>query len=72
MSSSVTVLAKTLMGALSEGVGVATAFFFPVTLAIFSGLIAHQFAQKAKQAELESFSPPTSPMPIIVLEDDQK
>ncbi len=72
MSSSVTVLAKTLMGALSEGVGVATAFFFPVALAVLSGLIAWQFAQKAKMAELDSISPPTAPMPIIVLEEEQK
>ena len=72
MSSSVTVLAKTLMGALSEGVGVSTAFFFPVALAIGSGLIAHQFAQKAKQAELDSVSPPTAPMPIIVLEEERE
>jgi sugar phosphate permease len=69
MSSTMSVMAKTLMGALAEGVGLSLAFFFPVTLAIISGLIAYQFAKKAKQTDLESVSPPTSPMPIIVIEE---
>ncbi len=72
MSSTMSVMAKTLMGALAEGVGLSLAFFFPVTLAIVSGLIAHQFAQKAKQADLDSVSPPTSPMPIIVIEEEHR
>ncbi|MEY3614700.1 MAG: hypothetical protein RL752_608 [Actinomycetota bacterium] len=71
MSSTMSVMAKTLMGALAEGVGLSLAFFFPVTLAIISGLIAHQFAQKAKQADLDSVAPPTSPMPIIVIEESR-
>jgi len=71
MSSTMSVMAKTLMGALAEGVGLSLAFFFPVTLAIISGLIAHQFAQKAKQADLDSVAPPTSPMPIIVIEENR-
>lgn len=69
MSSTLQVMAKTLMGALAEGVGLSLAFFFPVTLAIISGLIAFQFAKKAKQTDLDSVSPPTSPMPIIVIEE---
>ncbi len=69
MSSTMQVMAKTLMGALAEGVGLSLAFFFPVTLAIISGLIAYQFAKKAKQTDLDSVSPPTSPMPIIVIEE---
>ena len=72
MSSTMSVMAKTLMGALAEGVGLSLAFFFPVTLAIVSGLIAHQFAQKAKQADLDSVAPPTSPMPIIVIEEERR
>jgi predicted MFS family arabinose efflux permease len=71
MSSTMSVMAKTLMGALAEGVGLSLAFFFPVTLAVISGLIAHQFAQKAKQADLDSVAPPTSPMPIIVIEESR-
>jgi hypothetical protein len=71
MSSTLSVMAKTLMGALAEGVGLSLAFFFPVTLAVISGLIAHQFAQKAKQADLDSVAPPTSPMPIIVIEESR-
>jgi len=69
MSSIMSVMAKTLMGALAEGVGLSLAFFFPVTLAIVSGLIAYQFAKRAKQVDLDSVSPPTSPMPIIVIEE---
>ncbi len=69
MSSTMQVMAKTLMGALAEGVGLSLAFFFPVTLAIVSGLIALQFTKRAKQADLDSVSPPTSPMPIIVIEE---
>lgn len=72
MSSILQVMSKTLMGALAEGVGLSLAFFFPVTLAIISGLIAHQFAQKAKQTELDSVAPPTSPMPIIVIEEERR
>ena len=72
MSSTMQVMSKTLMGALAEGVGLSLAFFFPVTLAIISGLIAHQFAQKAKQADLDSVAPPTSPMPIIVIEEERR
>jgi fucose permease len=69
MSSTMQVMAKTLMGALAEGVGLSLAFFFPVTLAIVSGLIALQFTKRAKQVDLDSVSPPTSPMPIIVIEE---
>jgi hypothetical protein len=72
MSSTLQVLSKTLMGALAEGVGLSLAFFFPVTLAIISGFIAHQFAQKAKQGDLDSVAPPTSPMPIIVIEEERR
>ncbi len=72
MSSIMSVMAKTLMGALAEGVGLSLAFFFPVTLAIVSGLIAYQFAKKAKQVDLDSVSPPTSPMPIIVIEEERR
>lgn len=72
MSSTMQVMSKTLMGALAEGVGLSLAFFFPATLAIISGLIAHQFAQKAKQADLDSVAPPTSPMPIIVIEEERR
>ena len=72
MSSIMSVMAKTLMGALAEGVGLSLAFFFPVTLAVVSGLIAYQFAKKAKQVDLDSVSPPTSPMPIIVIEEERR
>jgi len=35
-------------------------------------LIAYQFAKKAKQVDLDSVSPPTSPMPIIVIEEERR
>jgi hypothetical protein len=72
MSAIMQVMAKTLMGALAEGVGLSLAFFFPVALAVASGFIAHQFAQRAKQTELDSVSPPTSPMPVIVMQDERR
>jgi MFS family permease len=70
MNAILQVMAKTLMGALAEGVGLSLAFFFPVALAVASGFIAHQFAQRAKQTELDSVSPPTSPMPVIVMREE--
>jgi predicted MFS family arabinose efflux permease len=72
MSSSATILAKILMGALVQGVGLSFAFFFPVTLAIMSGLIAAVFATRAKQAELESAAPPTGPISIIIDEQGDR
>lgn len=71
MSSILSIMAKTMMGALVEGVGLSLAFFFPITLAIVSSFIAAGFAQRAKQAELDAVSPPTAPMPIIVLEEER-
>lgn len=71
MSSIMSIMAKTFMGALVEGVGVSYALFFPISLAIMSALIAAGFAQRAKRAELDSVAPVTAPMPIIVLEDDE-
>lgn len=72
MSSILSIMAKTMMGALVEGVGLSFAFFFPITLAVVSSFIAAGFAQRAKQAELDAVSPATAPMPIIVLEEDKE
>ena len=71
MSSIMSIMAKTLMGALVEGVGVSYAMFFPIALAIGSSFIAYGFAQRAKQAELDAVAPNTAPISIIVLNEDR-
>lgn len=68
-NSSVAIFAKAFMGASVEGYGLALAFFFPIVLAIGSGVIAGIFARRAKAAELESASPLTGPISLVV--DDQ-
>lgn len=65
-NSMVSIGAKTVMGALTEGVGLSMAFFFPITLAIGAGLIAGMFASRARRSELEAAAPPTGPISIIV------
>ena len=65
-NSSVSIGAKAMMGALVEGVGLSTAFFFPVALAFFSAFIAEQFAKRARKSELDAAAPPTGPISIIV------
>ncbi len=65
-NSMVSIGAKTVMGALTQGVGLSLAFFFPITLAIGSGIIAGMFASRARQSELEAAAPPTGPISIIV------
>lgn len=65
-NSSVSILAKALMGAITEGVGLSLAFFFPVVLAIISAVIADQYAKRARINELNSAAPPTGPISIIV------
>ncbi|SCX02368.1 hypothetical protein [Candidatus Aquiluna sp. UB-MaderosW2red] len=69
-SSSVTVLAKTLMGALAQGVGLPLAFFFPITLAIGAGFIAATFAKQARRSELADAAPPTGPISVIIVDEE--
>ncbi len=65
-NSMVSIGAKTMMGALTEEVGLSLAFFFPISLAIGAGLIAGLFASRARRSELDSAAPPTGPISIIV------
>ena len=65
-NSMVAIGAKTMMGALTEGVGLSLAFFFPITLAIGAGVIAGLFASRARRSELDAAAPPTGPISIIV------
>ncbi len=64
-NSSVAIFAKAYMGVLVEGVGLATAFFFPVVLALISAVIAEQFAKRARKADLDAAAPPTGPISIV-------
>lgn len=68
-NSSVAIFAKAFMGASVEGFGLSLAFFFPIVLAIGSGIIAGIFAKRAKMAELENAAPLTGPISLVV--DDQ-
>ena len=70
-SSSVTVLAKTLMGALAQGVGLPMAFFFPICLAVGAGFIAAQFTKLAKRSELADAAPPTGPISVIIIDEEE-
>lgn len=65
-NSMVAIGAKTMMGALTEGVGLSLAFFFPITLAIGAGVIAGLFGSRARRSELDAAAPPTGPISIIV------
>ena len=71
-NSMVSIGAKTVMGALTEGVGLSMAFFFPITLAIGSGIIAGMFASRARQSELNAAAPPTGPISIIVAPESDR
>jgi len=71
-NSSVAIGAKAGMGALVEGVGLSTAFFFPVTLAVISGIIADQWAKRARKSELDAAAPPTGPMSLIVVPEEDR
>jgi hypothetical protein len=64
------VLAKTLMGALAQGVGLPLAFFFPITLAIGAGFIAATFAKQARRSELADAAPPTGPISVIIVDEE--
>ncbi|MFM2019806.1 MAG: hypothetical protein RL718_387 [Actinomycetota bacterium] len=65
-NSSIAIFAKAFMGATVEGYGLALAFFFPIVLAIGSGIIAGIFAKRAKMAELENAAPPTGPISLVI------
>lgn len=71
-NSMVSIGAKTVMGALTQGVGLSMAFFFPITLAIGSGIIAGLFASRARKSELDAAAPPTGPISIVVSPEDNR
>ena len=71
-NSVVSIGAKTLMGALVEGVGLSLAFFFPVILATTAAFLADNFAKRARISELEAAAPPTGPISIIMLPEERE
>lgn len=71
-NSSIAIFAKAFMGAAVEGVGLSLAFFFPIILAVGSGIIAGIFAKRAKVAELENAAPPTGPISVIIDESGKR
>lgn len=71
-NSMVSIGAKTLMGALVEGVGLSLAFFFPVILATIAAFLADNFAKRARISELDAAAPPTGPISIIVPPEERE
>ena len=71
-NSMVSIGAKTLMGALVEGVGLSLAFFFPVILATMAAFLADNFAKRARISELDAAAPPTGPISIIVPPEERE
>ena len=69
-NSSVSIFAKIAMGALAGGIGLPPAFLFPVLLAVGAGIIAGNFAKKAKRSELESAAPLTGPISILIVDQE--
>ena len=72
VNSVVSIGAKTMMGALSQGVGLSLAFFFPIAMAVGSGLIAASYAKRARRNELDAAAPPTGPISIIITEEGSR
>ena len=65
LNSVIAIGAKTLMGALTEEVGLSLAFIFPIVLAVGAGVIAGMFASRANQEELNDAAPGSGPITII-------
>lgn len=57
--------AKVLMGALAQGVSVSVAFAFPIALLIFGAWIVARQEPSGPVDEIDSYQPPTGPIPII-------
>ena len=61
----VSIGAKTLVGAIAEGIGIETVFIFPALLLVIAGFIAGKVAKNAKGSELDTAYPATGPMTVI-------
>ena len=57
--------AKVLMGAIAQGVSVAVAFAFPIALLLFGAWIVARQEPTEPMEDIDSYQPPTGPIPII-------
>jgi len=57
--------AKILMGAIAQGVSVAVAFAFPIALLIMGAWIVSRQEPTEPMEDIDSYQPPTGPIPII-------
>ena len=57
--------AKVLMGAMAQGVSVAVAFSFPIALLLFGAWIVGRQEPTEPMEDIDSYQPPTGPIPII-------
>jgi len=57
--------AKVLMGALAQGVSVAVAFAFPIALLFLGAWIVGRQEPTEPMEDIDSYQPPTGPIPII-------
>ena len=59
-------IAKIFMGALAQGIGLALAFVFPVTMMFIAGLLAGKVAKNSKRKEaVENAFPLTGPITVV-------
>lgn len=71
-SALVQIGAKTLMGALAEGLSLTAAMFFPIALLVLSAAIAGRVAKLAKRKDLDNAYPMTGSIAIVTVSDDEE
>lgn len=61
------IVAKSVMGSLADGVGLAIAMIFPITIFVISGYLQGVVAHKSKKLEAQNLEnyPPTGSVPIV-------
>jgi uncharacterized membrane protein len=57
--------AKVIMGAVAQGVSLAVAFAFPITLLLVGAWIMSRQKPLGQAEDIDSYQPPTGPIPII-------
>jgi hypothetical protein len=58
------------MGAIAQGVSVAVAFSFPIVLLLLGAWIAAKQEPQHPVEDIDSFQPPTGPIPIVSQPDE--
>jgi MFS family permease len=61
----VSVGAKILMGAMAQGINVGAAFWLPIVILVIGAWLALTQTKNGPIADIDSYQPPTGPMPII-------